>query len=808
MSQSDPQTDRRETSGPDRAAGAVPSPAAATRPPAGSSSVGSRWAVPLAACLIVTATLAAYANSFQGVFVFDDQTSIIDNPTIRHLWPIWRALSPPSHGETVTGRPLLNLTFALNYAVGRLNPWGYHAVNLAIHILAALTLFGILRRTLAVWDMGRGVRGEETHDLARSTPDSPHPAPRTFLAFAVALLWALHPLQTESVTYIAQRAESLCGLFYLLTLYCAIRGATLVAWRDEELPDAVVPASHFRAPFSTFLWYAAAVQACVLGMATKEVMITVPLVVLLYDRTFLAGSFLVALRRRWALYSGLALTWAVVVSLVLFTGLSPRSAGFAATESMPGWDYLRSQAVVIPHYLSLCIWPASLCLDYGRTPLCTNAYALVLGAAAIIALLAATVVGFATRRDLAMLGAWLLVVLAPTSLLPLPDVAFEHRMYVPSVAVIAALVFGGNLVLSRVLPIFRVPETRRATIATAVFVSAAVALGVRTWLRNVDYRTDLSISEDTVAQQPTNARAHYSVGLALLRRGRHDEAASRFHKALQVEPNYSEAYEAIALVYVHRGQVDAAIEHLQKALTIRPGNVSARNDLGNLLSEIGRSEGAIEQYGIALRYRPDGAELHYNLGNALIRSGRLDEATSHYLRAIQIQPDYAEAHDGLGTALFFGGRADEAIVQYQEALKINPDGRIARGHLNAVSAERDRVSKALSQKREMTRLRPNDVALLNDTAWILATDPNPSFRNGADAVGFAESALRLAGDRDPAVLDTLAAAYAEAGRFSEAIETADHARVLASNQRNTSLVEKITERLRLYRAHTAFRDQR
>ena len=163
----------------------------------------------LAGGLIVLAAVLAYRDSFSGPFIFDDEHSIQQNPTIGRLWPIWKPLCPPNHGETVTGRPLLNLSFAVNYAVGGLNVRGYHVANLAIHVLAALLLFGILRRTFLLPSNG-------TFQIA--TP--------TGLAFVIALLWAIHPLQTESVTYIVQRAESLVGLFYLLTLYCFIRGAT------------------------------------------------------------------------------------------------------------------------------------------------------------------------------------------------------------------------------------------------------------------------------------------------------------------------------------------------------------------------------------------------------------------------------------------------------------------------------------------------------------------------------------------------------------------------------------------------------
>ena len=233
------------------------------------SNRGARWG---AIVLIVLAVLAAYRNSFSGPFIFDDIASIVDNPTIRRLWPVSVPLWPPfSGGQTVGGRPILNLSLAVNYAWGGADVRGYHAVNLGIHILAALTLFGLVRRTL------------ERAKLADGRAACPGRALPT--ALVVALLWALHPLQTESVTYIIQRAESLMGLFYLLTLYCFVRfterGSSFVPLRgtsaDEEAGGVV--------------WAWLSVVCCLLGMATKEVMVSAPVIVFLYDRTFVSGTF-------------------------------------------------------------------------------------------------------------------------------------------------------------------------------------------------------------------------------------------------------------------------------------------------------------------------------------------------------------------------------------------------------------------------------------------------------------------------------------------------------------------------------------
>ena len=287
---------------------------------------GNRRIVLAAALLPVLATAAAYLNSFNGPFIFDDIESIPHNRTIRQMDT---ALSPPNaEGITVQGRPILNLSLAVNYALGGTDVWGYHVFNLAIHVLAALALFGIVRRTLLLPSM-----------RDRFGPAAP------YLAGAVAMLWALHPLRTESVTYVVQRAESLMGLFYLATLYCAIRSS--LSGR---------PSGRWRR------WPPAA-----LGMATKEVMVTAPVIVLLYDRTFLSGSFREAIRKRWGLYAALTACWAVLVCLMVHAGNRGGTAGFGAGDVLDGWSYARTQCWAILKYLLLTLWPNGLCLDYGSS---------------------------------------------------------------------------------------------------------------------------------------------------------------------------------------------------------------------------------------------------------------------------------------------------------------------------------------------------------------------------------------------------------------------------------------------------------
>ena len=406
-----------------------------------SAETSSRRAITLAAGMIVIATLVAFSDSFCGVFVFDDYPGIINNRTLQHLWPIWGPLCPPKNHAAVDGRPLLNLSFAINYAISGENVWSYHATNLMIHVLAALLLFGIVRRTLLL---------PATRDTWR---DAALP-----LAFVIGLLWALHPLQTESVTYIAQRAESLVGLFYLLTLYCFIRGASSVSpLLSGEGPGVraagdtsanTLAVLHDRPHPSPLpkgegtVWYVGSAAACLLGMASKEVMVSAPLVVLLYDRTFCAGSFREAWRRRRAFYLALAATWLLLGGLVLSTGNLGKTGGTSPHE-FTWWSYLLTQPGVIVYYLWLSVWPVDQCLDYGW-PAAKTVTGVLFPMVAVLGLLALTAWALVKRPALAFLGVSFFAVLAPTSsFLPLRQAAFEHRMYLPLAVVLTIIAMGG-----------------------------------------------------------------------------------------------------------------------------------------------------------------------------------------------------------------------------------------------------------------------------------------------------------------------------------------------------------------------------
>ena len=412
--------------------------------------------------------------------------------------------------RTAAGRPLVNLSLAVNYAISGTNVWSYHALNLVVHILASLTLWGILRRTLRLAAVPKRFR--DAGD---------------WLATVAALLWAVHPLTTPAVTYIIQRAESIMALCFLLTLYCVIRTA----------------GSPRRA-----LWSAGAIVAAALGMASKEVMATAPLIVLLYDRTFLAGSFRQALRSRWGLYAGLAATWVIPAAL---WGGRAKSAGFGGPISAGAYALTQFEFVAL--YLRLSVWPHPLVLDYGKF-LVSGIGSVLPQAALVTGLVVATALALRFRPALGFLGAWVFLILAPSSsFIPVStQTGAEHRMYLPLAAVVVAAVLCGYwLWQQRVVPVLPRANLRK-WVGALIVVGVAGVLAALTFQRNRDYQSGISIWADTVAKRPENARAHYNLGRHLVDAGELAPAQEHFVITVQQEPDYADAHVALGCIRAAR----------------------------------------------------------------------------------------------------------------------------------------------------------------------------------------------------------------------------------------------------------------
>jgi tetratricopeptide (TPR) repeat protein len=565
-----------------------------------------------------------YWNSLDAPFIFDDSGAIVGNPTIRHLWPIGPALFGATFAS-VAGRPLLNLSFAINYAIGGTSVRGYHISNILFHIAASLALFGVIRRTFLL-------KGLREHFASRSTP----------FALIVTLLWALHPLQTESVTYIVQRGEAMVGFFYLFTLYCVIR------------------ASHAEHPFR---WELCAVVSCLLGMATKEVMATAPPVIFLYDSIFITGSWRQTLKRRRWLYVGLACSWFVLAGLMLNSGKREGTAGFGL--GMGVWEYARIQFVYIMRYLRLVFCPDPLVLDYGMNT-SRSTGEVVACMLVIVALLAASVWALITRhRELGFLGLCFFLILAPTSsIVPLPgQVAAEHRMYLPLACVIVLLV----IALHQLTQYWRFQKALPFLPALAV-----VALGFRTMRRNSEYQHPIQIWEDVVAAAPNNARGFTSLGASLFEAGRFSKSIEASNRAIELEPRDPISYYNRGTARQQTGDTILAIADFTKTIELMPRNVSAYINRGSSFQQLGQIGPAARDFTKAIELAPDSAQAYYNRGSIRQQTGNLGPALDDYSRAIELRPDYVEAYNNRGLVYQAQRKFDLSHSDFNQAIQLRP----------------------------------------------------------------------------------------------------------------------------------------
>ncbi len=779
--------------------------------------VGARpsgWATFFCALLIIAAAAIAYHNSFTVPFIFDDRNWIVENPTIRDLGHPARIVFP-DRANLFGGRPTLSLTLALNYWLAGTDVRGYHAVNLAIHVLAGLALFGVIRRVLLAPSL-RSRFGDN------ATP----------LAFATALLWVVHPLQTESVTYIIQRGESLAGLFFLMTLYCVIRGAGL----------------HERTGRSAWWWYVAAAVSCVLGVGAKEWVAVAPLVMLLFDRAILSGSFRRAIAERGGLYAALVATWAILAWELVSTNFHNQTTGVGVATFRP-LSYFVTQPAVIVHYVGQAFWPNDLSLDYNWLPP-HGWLEVAIPGSIVVALLALTVWALIWRPAFGAVGASFFLILAPTSsFLPMADAAAEHRMYLPLAVVLTLAIVGGFYILGRRSDSRKQSALRRAIHWAPIGLSAfaVVALIWTTIERNHDYRSELAIWQDTVEKRPQNWRAHYNLacqlsaldrhaaaihqyelavkiapnyapanhnlGSELARLGDYDGVITYERRAIQADPNFVEAYVSLGLALEKSGRPREAINNYETAIELNPTCFDALNNIGPLLSRTADTDEAVKRLQQALRLKPESAKAHYNLGAARLRQGKWDEAEREYETTLSIDPAHAGAHADLAGILILRKQYDTAIEHCRRAIVAPESAEIAAfvavAHSNWGSAlqAQGKSLEAIDQWRAAVNSRPGDASLLNHLAWALATSPDGLVRDGSGALVYARRAAELTQGSDPIILATLAAAQAEAGRYPQAVQAAERAIDLAESQHNVPLVESLKNQIQLYESGRAFHEE-
>ena len=622
--------------------------------------------------LLTAAGVVAFATSLGTPFFLDDAGAIERNPYITALTPLARVLSAPPQ-TSVSGRPLVSVSLAVNYALGGLRPTGYHVWNLAVHIVAGWLVWAVVRRTL---------RSRRLPDGLAASADG--------LALATALLWLVHPLHTELIAYVITRTESMMAVAWLLTLYATIRAIEAPGQRR---------------------WPLLAVAACIAGATIKESIVTAPLMALLYDVVFGAGSLREAWRQRGGLYAGLLLSWGVLAALHWDT---PRSSSAGFDAGLSSWDYLLTQAPMILGYLRLAVWPWPLVADYGVTEPTTLA-AVWPSMAVLTGLAVGTLSLWRWNRPLAFLATWFFATLAPaSSVVPIvTEVGAERRMYLPLVALVVLAVLGARAAIRRWLP-----PPRQGLASAAVTAVVGAALAVTSAVRGLDYRDPLHLWQDVIAVRP-HGRAYHNLGIVLAARGQNGEALAAYRTAAETLP---EARYSLGYALATAGDDRGAVVELREFLARRPQDANAplaTNMLGMLLAKQGAVPEAIEAFERTLSMRPrDGdarrglADAYTALGAAQSAGGRLAEASDAFARAAAMAPEAPGAQLNLGTSLMQQGRRTEAEQAFRRGLALAPTHAGLRIALGAALATRGDFAGAAAEFQGVLALDPGNAEAL------------------------------------------------------------------------------------------------
>jgi protein O-mannosyl-transferase len=625
---------------------------------AGGARSSSAW---WTAALLAVAITAIYGRAVDAPFIFDDFNSIQTNETIVSLWPLWSADAPlgplntPRSAPT-TARPLVNLSFALNYWFGELDPTGYRWVNIMLHIGSAILLGAIVRRTLRLPYF-----------------DGRFDSTANWLALAVALLWALHPLQTESVVYATQRTELMMAFFYLATLYCSLRYWTARS-NESEAGEPVQERDLIRAlnaPSSS--WLLLATLACVAGMSSKEVMVSAPLMVLLFERAFVAGSLFKSLRQSWPLYCGLTCGWLLL--LWLHAGAPHRdSAGFQLGVSGIAWWLTQTKVLLM--YLKLVVWPWPLVIHYDMPYLDSLAKSWMY--VVPVALLGLTTLWLLWRNHPAgFLGTVAFAVLSPTFVIPIPtEIAAERRMYLPLAAIAVLVIMGGDCWVRRLGRKGQSsPETTsdwpipvRAFAVSAIVV--AVVFSTVSVHRLHAYDHELTLWQQVVQLQPHNYMGHLNTGAQLFNAGNVTEAMKYYLEARRLKPDSSQVHYNLGLALVKMEQPLKAVDEFREAARLQPGSSRLTNNLGVALFTVGQNDEAIRVFRETVKLEPTMWRGHDNLGSALHRAQRYSEAVECFSQALQLNPLALDVYGRLAQAQAMSQQPAAAIATAEKALQL------------------------------------------------------------------------------------------------------------------------------------------
>ena len=684
-----------------------------------------------------------------GFVNIDDQIYVYENPIVAQGLTLRGIVWAFRHTHSFNWHPLTTISHMLDCSLYGLNAGGHHLTNVLLHTAAVILLFLVLRRmTGKLWQS----------------------------AF-VAAVFGVHPLRVESVAWVAERKDVLSGLFFMLTLWAYGRYAQKRS-RDEGRESRAKTAAPALGPRPSTLAYRLVLLFFALGLMSKPMLVTVPLVLLLLDywplQRVTGDGWRVTGEKKerpstlnpqlsTLFFEKLPLMGMAVVSAVVT--LYAQRGALQTLEEIPLPLRVGNAMISYVAYMGQMLWPSGLAALYPFAAGEVEAWRVV-GSLVLVAGISAGV--FVLRRHRYLVTGWLWYVMMLVPVIGLVQVGIQSRAdrytYLPEIGLYMMVTWG----VAEWCAGWRYRRVVLGGGASLILVALIFCARVQTSY----WRDNETLWTHTLACTSDNAMVENVLGAELRSKGSVGEAINHLKKALEIKPDYADAHINLANILLQQGKLNEAITHFQWVLQIIP----------------------------------DYPEVHNNLGSALLQKGRVDEAMAHCRKALQLKPDYADPHINLGNALLQQGKVDEAIAHYQTALQLKPDSAAGGNNFDYALRLKGRAEEAMASCRAALKTNPDSPEALNNLAWLLATCPDARIRDGAQAVKHAGRACELTHYGVTTFVGTLAAADAEAGRFDEAIAAAEKACVLAEAAGETNLLAKNREQLALYRTHQPYHE--
>lgn len=712
--------------------------------------------------LIALITFAVYLPVLRAGFIWDDDTSLTANALIKSpsgLYDIWFSTRPYDYF------PLVFTSFWLEWRLWGMNALGYHLVNVLLHAAGAALLWRVLKRL------------------------------RIPGAWWAAVVFAVHPVCVASVAWIAERKNTLSLVFFLLSLLWFLR--------FEERSE--VPSPKSKVQSRPRLCYALSLLAFLLALLSKTSVVTLPFVLVLCAWWLRTGASRAAHSgtrpseldvRPWLRFAPFFVL-SLLFGLVTVWFQSHRAMGGEVSHQDSFLVRVLGGSWAVWFYLGKVLWPVKLAMIYPRWEINPASPLVYLPA---LLLLGMVCLCWRFRRTwgrpvLFGLG-YFLVMLWPV--LGFFDMSFfvyaraaDHLQYLALIGV-TSLVVGGLSASLR-------GQGFKSQLGAGLSVGV---LALLTWKQAAVYASQETLWRDNLAKNPQAWAAYNNLGNAA---ADSEEALGYYQAALRLKPDYALAWNNIGAILYAQGKFAEATAHFQEAGGLQPGYPDAHNNLGLAWLDQGKTAEALAEFDTALRLKPDYPDAHNNLGRALAEQGKLAEARVQFMEALQLNPDYADAHCNLAHLLLSQGNAEEAAHHLAAALRSRPDYPEAHYQLAVILAGRKQAREAIVHFCETLRMKPDWIEALNNLAWMLATQPDEKLRNGAEALRLAGRAVELTNTNNPGALDTLGAAYAEAGRFPEAVACVEKAVALAEAVGQTNVGAGLRDHLKLYQLNKPVR---